>query len=150
MAVQLENGDIMLNMRDNRNRGVISPNGRRICTTSDLGKTWKEHPTSHAVLTEPTCMASIHKHYYLKDGKPKSVLVFMNPNSYNARNRLTVKFSFDDGQTWPEKYWILLDEWGGAGYSCITSIDEQTQGVVYEGTGSNLIFQQIEVRDNCR
>ena len=150
MAVQLDNGDIMLNMRDNRNHGVISPNGRRICTTSDLGKTWKEHPTSHAVLTEPTCMASIHKHHYIKDGKPKSVLVFMNPNSYNARNRLTIKFSFDDGQTWPEKYWILLDEWGGAGYSCITSIDGQTLGVVYEGSGANLIFQQIDVKDICR
>ena len=49
-----------------------------------------------------------------------------------------------------EKYWILLDEWGGAGYSCITSIDEQTLGVVYEGSGANLIFQQIDVRDICR
>lgn len=38
MAVQLDNGDIMLNMRDNRNRGVKSPNGRRVCVTSDLGK----------------------------------------------------------------------------------------------------------------
>ena len=147
MAVQLDNGDIMLNMRDNRNRGVVSPNGRRICITSDLGKTWNEHPTSYSVLTEPTCMASIHKHYYKEDGITKSVLVFMNPNSYNQRNQLTVKLSFDEGKTWPKEHWLLLDEWGGAGYSCITSIDDETLGIVYEGSGSNLTFQQIKLSD---
>ena len=143
MAVQLENGDIMLNMRDNRNRGVASPNGRRICVTSDLGKTWKEHPTSHKVLTEPTCMASIHKHIYNKE--KKSLLAFFNPNSYKARNQLTLKLSFDEGISWPSNYWIVLDEWGGAGYSCITSINENTLGIVYEGSGAHLIFQQINL-----
>lgn len=148
MAVELSNGDIMLNMRDNRNHGVKSPNGRRVCVTSDLGKTWKEHPTSHCVLTEPTCMASIHKHIYkTKDGKNGTLLAFFNPNSYKSRNKLTLKFSFDDGMTWPEKYWLMLDEWGGAGYSCITSIDEKTIGIVYEGSGAQLIFQQIKLKD---
>lgn len=148
MAVELSNGDIMLNMRDNRNHGVKSPNGRRICVTSDLGKTWKEHPTSHSVLTEPTCMASIHKHYFkTKDGKKGTLLAFFNPNSYKSRNKLTLKLSFDDGMTWPEKYWLMLDEWGGAGYSCITSIDENTLGIVYEGSGAHLIFQQISLNE---
>lgn len=146
MAVQLDNGDIMLNMRDNRNRGVKSPNGRRICVSSDLGKTWREHPASYSVLTEPTCMASVHKHvYHDEKGNKKSLLAFFNPNSYDERNRLTLKLSFDDGNTWPEKYWLMLDEWGGAGYSCITSIDEETLGIVYEGSGAHLIFQQIKL-----
>ncbi len=38
MAVELEDGGIMLNMRDNRNRGNEENNGRRICVTYDLGK----------------------------------------------------------------------------------------------------------------
>lgn len=143
MAVQLTNGEIMLNMRDNRNHGVQSPNGRRICVTSDLGKTWREHPTSHKVLTEPTCMASIHKHTYTENGQKKTVLLFFNPNSYQSRNQLTLKLSFDDGMTWPEKYWTLFDERGGAGYSCITSIDENRLGIVYEGSQAQLTFQQI-------
>ena len=148
MAVQLDNGDIMLNMRDNRNHGVKSPNGRRICITSDLGKTWKEHPTSHSVLTEPTCMASIHKHTYKNiNGKEQTLLAFFNPNSYKSRNQLTLKLSFDNGMTWPQKYWLMLDEWGGAGYSCITSIDENTLGIVYEGSGAHLIFQQINLNE---
>lgn len=146
MAVELGNGDIMLNMRDNRNRGVESPNGRRICVTSDLGKTWREHPTSHRVLTEPTCMASIHRHVYkTKDGKTATLLAFVNPNSHKSRDKITLKLSFDDGMTWPKKHWLMLDEWGGAGYSCITSIDEHTLGIVYEGSGAHLVFQQIHL-----
>lgn len=148
MAVQLDNGDIMLNMRDNRNRGVKSPNGRRVCVTSDLGKTWREHTSSYNALIEPTCMASIHKHVYSDDqGRLKSLLVFFNPNSYNAHEKLTLKFSFDDGKTWPEKYWVMVDEWGGAGYSCITSIDENTLGIIYEGSGAHLVFQQIKLKE---
>ena len=111
--------------------------------SEDGGQTWTEHPTSHAVLTEPTCMASIHRHDY----KKKSLLAFMNPNSYRARNQLALKFSLDEGMTWPEKYWLLLDEWGGFGYSCITSIDKETLGVVYEGSGAQIVFQKIKLSD---
>ena len=31
------------------------------------------------------------------------------------RNNITIKVSFDDGQTWPEEYWTLLDEGRGVG-----------------------------------
>lgn len=148
MAVQLDNGDIMLNMRDNRNWNNREANGRRICITSDLGETWKEHVTSHNTLTEPTCMASIHKHiYHDKNGKEKTLLAFFNPNSYDARNKLTLKLSFDNGNSWPKKYWLMLDEWGGLGYSCITSINDDTIGIVYEGSGAQLIFQQVCLTD---
>ena len=71
----------------------------------------------------------------------------MNPNSYRARNQLTLKFSLDEGMTWPEEYWLLLDEWGGFGYSCITSIDKETLGVVYEGSGAQIVFQKIKLSD---
>lgn len=145
MAVELDNGAIMLNMRDNRNYGKVSPNGRRICITTDLGKTWTEHPTSHRVLTEPTCMASLHTHYYTQNGERKSLLAFFNPDSHANRNRLTLKLSFDEGMTWPREHWVMLDEWGGFGYSCITSIDENTLGIVYEGSRAQLVFQQVEL-----
>lgn len=146
MAVELDNGAIMLNMRDNRNHGKVSPNGRRICITNDLGKTWTEHPTSHRVLTEPTCMASLHKHYYMQNGERKSLLAFFNPDSHANRNRLTLKLSFDEGMTWPREHWVMLDEWGGFGYSCITSIDENTLGIVYEGSRAQLVFQQVKLK----
>lgn len=145
MAVELSGGAVMLNMRDNRNRGNAENNGRRICVTSDLGKTWTEHPTSRKALIEPTCMGSIHRHVYKENGVEKSLLLFVNPNSISKRDHITLKVSFDDGKTWPEDHWILLDEYSGRGYSCITSVDEKTIGILYESSQADLIFQQIEL-----
>ena len=142
MAVELSDGSIMLNMRDNRNaryRNESVENGRRVCVTKDLGDTWVEHSTSHKVLTEPTCMASIHRH--------GDKIFFSNPNSRLARKDITIKMSVDDGATWPKEYWVLLDEWGGAGYSCLTTVNDSVIGILYEGSQANMIFQQILVKE---
>ncbi|SFK90293.1 sialidase-1 [Porphyromonadaceae bacterium KH3CP3RA] len=143
MAVELADGSVMLNMRDNRNRGNEEVNGRTIATTTDLGETWTEHPTSRKALIEPTCMASLHKHMYNDDGTEKSILLFVNPNSTSRRDHITLKVSFDDGRTWPEEYWILLDEYSGRGYSCITSVNDSTIGILYESSQADMVFQQI-------
>ena len=147
MAVELNDGSIMLNMRDNRNKGNKSVNGRRICTTHDMGQTWTEHPTSRKALIEPTCMASLHKHIYGRKNENKSILLFCNPESCNERNNMTLKVSFDDGKTWPSTHKILLDEWDNFGYSCITSVDENTIGVLYESSQAQMVFQQISLKD---
>ena len=150
MAVELNDGSIMLNMRDNRNGGNPLNNGRRICVTHDLGKTWTEHPTSRKALIEPTCMASIHKHVYKRGKKTQSVLLFCNPESCYDRSHLTLKASFDDGNSWPSTHKILLDEWAGFGYSCITSVDENTIGILYESSQAQIVFQQIDLKDILR
>ncbi len=149
MIVQLTNGSIMMNMRDNDNKNNFTENnGRNIAVTTNLGETWTQHHTSNHTLIEPQCMASIHKHDYVdNNGTRKHLLLFSNPNSKKARTNQTIKVSFDDGKTWPEKYWLELDEGKGAGYSCITSIDENTIGVVYEGSQSQLTFQVISLKD---
>lgn len=146
-AVQLSDGTVMLNMRDNRNRGTREVNGRRICTTADLGETWTEHPTSRKALVEPTCMGSLHRHDYKKNGEKRSLLVFVNPDSYKTRDRLTLKVSFDDGATWPEKYWILFDQYRSAGYSSVTSVDENTIGILYESSQADLAFIRIDLTE---
>ena len=93
-------------------------------------------------------MASIHKHTYLnKKGEKQALLFFFNPNSKTARNNFTLKCSLDDGQTWPGELWILMDQNNGYGYSCITSIDNDTIGILYEGSGSDMVFQTIKVED---
>ncbi len=149
MAVELSDGSVMLNIRDNRNRKEKGEkNGRAIMVTSDMGESWTEHETSHRALIECVCMASIHKHSYMnKNGNKKSVLFFSNPNSKSQRHKQTVKVSFDDGKTWPEKYWIELDEGRGAGYSCLTSIDENTIGILYEGSQAQMTFQNLSIKN---
>ena len=146
MAVELSDGSVMLNMRANANRtDTSSTNGRAIATTANLGKNWTIHPTSHNALQEPTCMASIIRHDYTKKGEKKSMLIFCNPDSKIARNYISLKISKDDGKTWEKK--MMLDEWKGRGYSCITSIDEETIGVLYESSQADLVFQAIKLKD---
>lgn len=148
MAVELTDGSIMLNMRTNANRGVIGEgNGRSVAVTNDLGKTWKEHPTSRKALREPVCMASLYKHVYRSGDKEQSVLLFLNPYSYTKRDHITLQVSFDNGNTWPVSNHILLDELSGRGYSCITSIDSNTIGVLYESSQAHLVFQQISLKE---
>ncbi len=140
---------INMNIRDNRNhKEKGDQNGRAIFTTEDLGKTWQEHSTSHGALIEPVCMASIHKHTFKdKKGNQRSILLYSNPNDKKDRIRQTIKVSFDDGNSWPEKYWMELDEGKGAGYSCLTSIDDNTIGILYEGSQAQLTFQKIRLKE---
>ena len=148
MVVQLNDGSIMLNARDGKNKGNLSStNGRVISLTNDLGESWAVHPTSRGALIEPACMASLHRHEYTENGQKKSILLFSNPNSKTNRDHMTIKVSFDDGATWPEEHWLLLDEGKGRGYSCLTSIDEQTIGILYEGSQADMVFQKISLEE---
>lgn len=147
MAVQLSDNSVMLNMRDNRNRTDSISNGRRVCITTDLGQTWVEHPTSRKALIEPVCMASLHKHLYQENGMEKSILLFANPDSKINRDHLTLKVSYDDGNTWPEDKKILLDEYLGRGYSCITSVNDSVIGILYESSQADMVFQQIRLEE---
>lgn len=148
MAVELTDGTIMLNMRANKNRGYLAAdNGREIATTRDFGASWVKHPSSNGGLPEPTCMGSIHRHDFIRNGKKQSVFLFANPNSKTDRDHITLKVSKDNASTWPASEWLLLDELKGRGYSCITSIDEKTIGIVYESSQSDLVFQQIALNE---
>ena len=149
MAIELQDGTVMLNARDNRNRDEKGDeNGRAIATTTNLGETWSEHETSHGALVDCVCMGSLHRHFYSdKNGDKTSVLLFSNPNSKFQRHKITIKVSFDDGLTWPENYWIELDEGRSAGYSCLTSIDENTIGILYEGSQAQMTFQRIPLQE---
>jgi sialidase-1 len=42
------------------------------------------------------------------------------------------------------KYWIELDEGCGAGYSCLTSIDDNTIGILFEGSKVQMTFKKID------
>jgi sialidase-1 len=74
-------------------------------------------------------------------------LLFSNPNTKTDRHHMTIKVSLDDGLTWPEKYWLLLDEGNSRGYSCLTSIDENTIGILYEGSQADMTFESIPLKE---
>jgi sialidase-1 len=147
-VIELDNGDLMLNMRDNRNREDKSDlNGRSVAISSDLGKTWVEDNKSKGVLIEPVCMASIIKDNFEINNNSLNLVLFSNPASKYQRENISIRLSFDDGQTWPEKYVTLLDEGVGRGYSCMTKIDEQTIGILYESSKADLVYQFVNIED---
>ncbi len=140
-VVELDPGVLMLNCRYNR-----APS-RVVMTTRDLGKTWQEHPTSKQALIEPgACMASLID-VGRETHRESQWLLFSNPNSTTARHRITIKASPDRGSTWPLNHQLLLDEGLGAGYSCMSMIDDQTIGIVYEGSQAHLTFQRIPLSE---
>ncbi len=143
-VVELSDGSLMLNMRDNRNRSDKGEtNGRAVSVTSDLGQTWKTHSSDHGSLPEPVCMASLIGHE-LADSR--QVLFFSNPDNRYSRKNMTIKVSLDDGKTWPEEHHIELDHRGGA-YSSQVMVDDETLGILYESSRANLIFQAISLKD---
>jgi sialidase-1 len=140
-VVEVEPGVLMLNMRDNRG------GSRAVAITTDLGKTWKEHPSSRSVLQEPVCMASLISVKAEDNIIGKDILLFSNPNTTKGRNNITIKASLDGGLTFPTEYDVLLDEDYGWGYSCLTMIDEETVGILYESSVAHMTFQAVKLTD---
>lgn len=140
-VAEISPGILMLNMRDNRG------GSRAMAITSDLGKTWTEHPSSRKALPEPVCMASLLQVDADKNITGRDILLFSNPDDTKSRKRITIKASLDKGLTWPKKYHLLLDEEEGWGYSCLTLIDNEHIGIVYEGSRAHLVFQKIKITD---
>lgn len=140
-VAEVSPGVLMLNMRDNRG------GSRAIYTTTDLGKTWTEHPSSRSALREPVCMASLI-HVKAEDNVlKKDLLIFSNPNSQKDRNHITIKVSLDGGLTWKESNQLMLDEEYGWGYSCLSMIDKETVGILYESSVAHMTFQSIPLKD---
>ena len=140
-VAEVEPGVLMLNMRDNRG------GSRAVSVTKDLGKTWTEHPSNRSVLQESVCMASLIKVEAKDNVLNKGILLFSNPNTTKGRQNITIKASLDGGLTFPNEYDVLLDEGHGWGYSCLTMIDKETVGILYEGSTAHMVFQAVKLKD---
>ena len=140
-VAEIEPGVLMLNMRDNRG------GSRAVSITRDLGQTWQEHPSSRKALQEPVCMASLIQVNAQDNVLGKDILLFSNPNTTKGRNHITIKASLDGGLTWPTEYQVMLDEDEGWGYSCLTMIDRETVGILYESSVAHMTFQAVKLTD---
>lgn len=140
-VVETTPGTLMLNMRDNRG------SFRSVATTTNMGASWTEHSTSYNTLPDPVCMGSLIKAKVNVAGVMKDVLFFSNPNTSAApRDKITIKASLDLGQTWLPVNQLLIDERSCYGYSCLTKIDDNTIGLLYEGT-KDLYYVKVPVSE---
>lgn len=140
-VAEVEPGVLMLNMRDNRG------GSRAVYTTTDLGKTWKEHESSRTALQESVCMASLISVPAKENVLGKDILIFSNPNTTQGRHSTTIKISLDKGYTWLPEHQLMLDEGNNWGYSCLTMIDRETIGILYESSVAHMTFQAVKLKD---
>lgn len=139
-AVELENGEIMINSRAYQHG---KPVGRRAVTiarftsihTVEFGRSYFDQ-----ALVDPTIQASIMRYTWSNqlDYGNRSRLLFTNPNHPNARYNLSIRLSYDEGQTWNIRKTI---DHGPSAYSDLVIQDNMQIGVLYEqGNHGGIVY----------
>jgi sialidase-1 len=111
-----------------------------------MGGQWIEHQTSFSALQDPVCMASLIKATVKHNNISKDMLFFSNANTPSSRTNITIKWSADLGETWAKVNQLLIDERLCYGYSALTRVDENTIGLLYEGS-RDLYFVKVPVNE---
>ena len=119
--IELTDGTWMVNAR------VNTGGMRYVHTSSDEGKTWNSRPEPK--LIDPGCNASIIRYTAKADGYNKNRLLFSNAKMEKGRMNLTIRVSYDEGQTWTEGKTIYG---GGTAYSSLTILKNGDIGVFFE------------------
>jgi sialidase-1 len=139
VVVELADGRVMLNVRSE------SPTHRRLVTVSPDGATAWSTPRFDDALLEPICMASIVRISGTKAGE-KTRIAFANPHNMERddgkavigksrdRKNLSIKLSYDEGQTWPVNK-TLEPSWSG--YSDLAVLRDGTILCFYERGSSD-------------
>ncbi len=138
-VVELADGRLMLNMRNYDRR----QKHRAVSISEDGGMTWG--PVQHdPVLIEPICQASFIR-YTCADDEGKNRLLFSNPAHTDQRVNMTLRVSYDEGQTWPVGKSLHS---GPSAYSDLAVLPDGTIGCLYE-RGTAHPYEQI-VLARCR
>ena len=120
--VELADGTRLLSIRYhawvNQTEG---PHYRRVAFSRDGGETWGDARKDPALI-DPRCQASIFRH------ASGNAILFSNPAD-TARDRMTVRASFDEGRTWGASK--MLHQ-GPSAYSCLTVLPDDSIGCFYE------------------
>jgi len=139
-VIQLADGRVMFNARNE------SINYRRLITYSEDGATNWSEPYFHDAFFEPICFGSMVR-YSMKPHQSKNRILFCNPDSRHDpwvanrpstprsapnrhRTNLTVRMSYDEGETWPVQK--VIDP-GISGYSDMAVTPDGKIHLLYEG-----------------
>lgn len=129
-TVELSDGRVLLNSRDNANQGY-----RKIAYSTDGGATYGP-VTQDTELPDPANNGAIARMYpsAAQGSADAKKLIFTNSNSKTARENVSARISCDDGATWPGVRTIRP---GFSAYSTVTRLEDGKFGVLYEGNYTN-------------
>jgi len=117
--VELNDGRWMINSRLN------NPGYRQVHISKDDGRSWDSREEKS--LTDPGCNASIIRYTSAKTGI--SCLLFSNANSADKRENMSVRVSYDEGQSWSDGKTIYS---GPSAYSSLTILENGHIGLFFE------------------
>ena len=134
-VVELEDGSLQLNMRQ-----YTGPKCRALAHSADGGDTWSDMTFSEE-LVDSLCQASSIRYSFANVGD-KSRILFANP-ACTAREKMTVKLSYDEGKTWPVSKLIYE---GAVAYSSMTVLANGDIGLLYWlWMGPKIIFARCSL-----
>ncbi len=133
-VVQLHDDSLLVHSR-------FEPGRRYVHRSTDGVRSWQSKPD--ATLPDPRCNACILQYTSQRDGFEKNRLIFCNAASNTERKNLTVRISYDGGETWSAGKVI---EQGAAAYSEITVLKDGSLGVLFEPGYSEIRFVRFTLQ----
>jgi sialidase-1 len=129
--VELADGTLRLDMRNQRDAEQPA-HCRYFALSRDGGRTWTP-PRKDPGLICVRCQGSILRYTGGPGAKIPNRLLSAAPSStYRNRVNMTVRLSYDEGQTWPVAKTIHP---GPCAYSCLAILPDGSIGLLYEGGG---------------
>lgn len=125
-VVELTDGTLMRNDRLSSNKEIRR---RAISTSQDQGATWSQ-VRYDPVLIDPVCQGSIVRYMPADNSLGNRMLLFSNPADVNVRENMTVRISYDDGETWGLSKTVYS---GHSAYSSLAVLADGTVGLLFEG-----------------
>jgi sialidase-1 len=118
---ELENGDLMLNMRNYKRADSQS---RQVAISKDGGITWEDQHIDED-LPEPRCQGAL----LTVERNGKNVLLFTNPAHLSSRVNMTLSISRNEGTSWDEKMTLFEKH---AAYSDLAELKSGDIFVLFE------------------
>ena len=111
---------------------------RALAWSRDGGVSWSKVKFDKTLI-EPICQGSILRYGPLAKGAGRNRILFSNPTSRKARVGMTVRMSYDEGESWPISRELHT---GPAAYSSLTVLPDGSIGCLYE-VGERLAYESI-------
>jgi sialidase-1 len=133
IGVELENGDLMLNIREQNG----DTKTRLVSISNDGGESWNEIFFDQNLIS-PVCQSSIIS--IVNDNK--QLLLYSGPYSKTDRHQMSVLISEDQGKSWPVRKLIYADT---SAYSDLVILDDNSIGLFYERDRNGLYFARFNL-----
>jgi sialidase-1 len=129
-VVELTDGRLLINMRSYwgkvaKDKGKLGK--RALAWSDDGGATWSDLAFDETLI-EPVCQGSFVR-YTLAADSGKDCVLFSNPASTESRVNMTVRISYDEGESWPVAKSLHS---GPSAYSSLAALGNNTVACLYE------------------